>query len=85
MDEKVMSLLRDVVKELTDSGQHMEGLLYTQGEIVLWLEEIGRQDDAETIKGAKPFRLTGQDDGLVWVLSGSGFMDKDRLCDFKGS
>ncbi len=81
MDEKAMSLLRGIVEELTDSGRDMGGLLFTREEVVCWLKERNRLEDAAAIEGCDPFRLRGSYDGLVCV-SNEGLSDKQLLHDF---
>ena len=80
--------LTEAVEKLTEGGARMDRLRHMQEEIVWWLrEEQGRPEDADRIAAIPPFRLTGTDDGLVWlvrVLTGAGFAHGENLTDFGG-
>ena len=81
MDEKVIPLLRKIVEELTDCGQDMGGLRHTREEVVYWLKDRKRPEDAAAIEGGEDFQLTGTEDGLVYVWTGPGFTDKQTIHD----
>ena len=83
MTEGDREALTAVVAELTEGGARMGRLPHTQEQIVWRLrEEQGRLEEARRIEEIPPFRLRGTDDGLVWVLTGAGFADRETLTDF---
>ena len=84
MDENIKELLKEIVREWTDGGQVMAGLPYIKEEVVYRLKETNRIEDAAIIERADAFRFSGKPDGLVFLLTGPGFSQRERLIDFKG-
>ena len=87
MEENIKELLREIVREWTDGGQAMACLPHTKEQVVYRLKETNRIEDAEIaaiIERADAFRFSGKPDGLVFLLTGPGFSQRETLIDFKG-
>ena len=84
MDDEMKDLLRKVVTEMTDNGAKMDRLPHTREEVVYWLRDLKRYDEADQLEAAEPFRLSGDDAGDVWLLTGAGFSESERLIDHLG-
>ncbi len=82
MDKKARMTLKCIVKELTDCGNFMEGLLPGKEEIVCWLRETTKDCKADYIASLPCFRLSG-DDGLVNLWTGKAYLHRSTLIDFK--
>ena len=83
MNDDTKALLRKIVADWTENGSDMAGLLYLKEEVVYRLREWKRDDEAARLEDAADFRLTWTEDGLVWLLTGAGLSNKERLIDFK--
>ena len=83
MRYEIKDLLGEILAEMTDNGQDMRGLPHTREEVVCWLRDRERRPEAELLQSAEPFRLSGTDDGFVWLLTGGGFAQKEKLVDLK--
>ena len=82
MDDHIKRLLKEVVKDLTNEGENMGGLLYTKEEVVYRLRETLKVDEANQIEAAETFRLTAKD-GLVRLWTGPSYTRTENLIDFK--
>ena len=69
---------------MTDNGQNMTTLLRTREEVVYWLKQSSRFDEAAEINGDERFLLSGTNDGLVYIHTGPGLSNKEPLIDLKG-
>ena len=83
MDESTKAVLRVVVAELTNEGKEMSGLLHMKEQVVYWLGQAMRYEESDILQQGDGFRLTGTDDGLVYLLTGPGFSQREVLMDFK--
>ena len=82
MDQNAKDLLKKLVRELTDDGDDMGGLLYMQSEVVHWLLESRRLEEMEVIRNAGDFRMSAKPEDLVWLHSGPAMSQSERLVDF---
>ena len=83
MDNKyayARATLGDIVKEQTNDGKEMGAMSYSKGEVIDWLRDRRRRAEAELIAvELSRFRLTVDDGGIVWMLTGPEFDQKGKL------
>ena len=79
MDDEMKDRLRDLVNELTDNGEDMGGLPSTREDMIERLREMNRGDVADQLENAEPFRLKGNTEGDVCLLTGTSFIKSERL------
>lgn len=84
MDAKAESQLVKVIEEMIGESRDMDELPKTREEIVYWLEQGYRHEEAAMIESVGHFRLTNDEceDGVVWIWTGPGLTEKRKLHDF---
>ena len=81
MNEDLRLQLTKHVVELTDSGADMGALPRGRDNIVHWLRESRRMDEADALSSGPDFWLNGTEDGLVRVQV-AGSATQETLVDF---
>ena len=84
MTDEALDTLRTVLGPLTHQGSAMKALPRTKQEVVWTLRHLDMlHNEADMIEKTLPdFRLSGTDDGLVWIEWAADGR-RERLIDFK--
>ena len=81
MNEQNVNLLKSLVDEWTDGGRCMDDLQFRhKADVIHWLKEQCRYDDAAELHKTTRFSLCGRHDGRVWAQIGN---ERIYLHDYK--